>query len=275
MMEAQVRHWREGSAEIKAALDASARLGIVSDLDGTLSPIVDVPEDAQMSRENARLLSELSRSGALIAILSGRGAEDLAKRVDIAGAILIGNHGMERWVEGKAVVAEEAMAFRPKLEGILEKLKQYKEEGLRLEDKQVSIALHYRQVAEGETFRVGHIEELKMLAEKYELAFSEGRMIFEFKAAVEIDKGSALKALIAENNLGAVFYLGDDTTDISALKIIGDMRKSGEVRGYGIAVKSKEGDAAVIEAADYFAEGVEDVEAFLAWLLKARKASST
>ncbi len=275
MNESLVRHWREGRAEIKAALSAELRIGIVSDLDGTLSPVVDVPDEARMSERNERLLEELSDFVDVIAIFSGRGVGDLAKRVDLAGAILIGNHGMESWVDGKALVVAEAVAFRPKLEEILTEVRKMGEAGIRLEDKQVSIALHYRQVGDTESFRDENLDAMKKLAEKYEVAFSEGRMIFEFKAPVMIDKGSALSKLIEENTLGAAFYLGDDTTDISALKMIQKMRSEGEIQGYGIGVKSDEGDAAVIDAADYFADGVEDVEDFLGWLLKARKASST
>jgi trehalose-phosphatase len=270
-----MRHWRNGIEEFKGLVEADLRLGLVSDLDGTLSHIVDVPNNARMSGENAKLLNALAAVEVLIAIISGRGVEDLAKRVDIVGAILIGNHGMERWVDGKAVVAEETMAFRPQLAGIRAELEKIEEKGLRLEDKQASIALHYRQVGEPALFRNKELEKLEGLAEKYALAFSEGRMIFEFKAALAINKGSALRSIVEENNLGALFYIGDDVTDISALKMIQNMRSEGQVRGYGIGVKSAEGNQAVIEAADYVAEGVEDVEAFLVWLLDARNASST
>ncbi len=148
-------HWYEGKSAFLGAL-SKASFGIISDLDGTLSPIVDIPDNARMTAGNHKTLLELASTGVFVAILSGRSAADLAHRVNIRGAVLIGNHGMEEWREGKAIVAEEALAFRPQIAKVAKELLTIEEEGLRIEDKGVSIALHYRQHKNPDRFGDDH-----------------------------------------------------------------------------------------------------------------------
>lgn len=268
-------HWKAAADGPLAAAITQPALGLISDLDGTLSPIVDVPDEARMSAKNAAALKALAMQGVEIAIISGRGAADLAKRVAFPNATLIGNHGMEEWIDGEARIAQAALNYRPQLVRVADELRQIKAEGVYVEDKGASLALHYRRSQDPETFNTQHMLRFEALAAQYGLAFSSGRMIFEFKAPVNINKGTALQKLIREKELGAAIFMGDDRTDISALQTIQALRSAGAISGFGIGVQSAEGDPAVIAAADYFAEGVEDVAAFLGWLLEARSASST
>ncbi len=274
-MSAQTPHWETEQNGLLKQAAQSAKLGLICDMDGTLSPIVAIPSEAKLSLKNRELLEALSPALDLLAIVSGRGVEDLAKRVDIADAILIGNHGMESMVDRETIVAPEASAFQTNLKTLIQKLKHIDEPGVFLEDKGVSASLHYRQVADPETFRRDFWEELAELAKEHGLVFSEGRMVFEFKAPVKITKGTALENLIQEHELDGFFFLGDDTTDISALMACKTIRASKIALGYGIGVQSEEGDPLVVETADFYAEGVEGVEDFLSWLLSACKASST
>ena len=69
---------------------------VVSDFDGTLSPIVLDPWGALMLPLARRALRRLAGApGVHVAILSGRGAADVAERVRIGGARYLGNHGVE------------------------------------------------------------------------------------------------------------------------------------------------------------------------------------
>ena len=274
-MSVKTPHWTSATAGELGQLARAQRLGLISDLDGTLSRIVDVPDEAQISARNQELLDDLAPHLALLAIVSGRGVEDLRKRVPFEGARLIGNHGMESWLNGQRVIAPAATVEQGKLSALVKALGQDFEEGVWLEDKGLSAALHYRGAQDPPAFRAREIQRLELLTEAHDLRFSEGRMVFEFKVGVDIDKGSALRDLVAETELDGFLFLGDDITDIAALHATKELREAGSVPGYGIGVQSAEGDPQVPDAADFYAEAVAGIEAFLSWLLSERKASST
>src|SRR3954470_12682349 len=88
---------------VRAAVEAAARhlerrpLLVVSDFDGTLSRIVDDPWAAQILPLGRRALRALATlPGVSVAVLSGRTAGDVARRVRVGGVTYLGNHGMER-----------------------------------------------------------------------------------------------------------------------------------------------------------------------------------
>ena len=58
------------------------------DCDGTLTPIVDIPDKAIISGETKRLLYSLSqKKNCRIAIISGRGLADIKKKVGLKNII--------------------------------------------------------------------------------------------------------------------------------------------------------------------------------------------
>ncbi len=78
------------------ALQAS-RIGLITDVDGTISPIVNTPSAAQVTPQARARLRELQNIITLVAVISGRAAVDVRDRVGIAKLVYVGNHGMERW----------------------------------------------------------------------------------------------------------------------------------------------------------------------------------
>lgn len=268
-------HWREATESGLNGLLGKRRLGLISDVDGTLSPIVARPEDARVTARNLELLAKLADELTLVALISGRGAEDVKQLVDLPGIIYVGNHGLERWKDGETTFAGEALAFKPAVLAALNELKSLKSAGINLEDKGITVSLHYRQSPTPEEFVQEQKTFLESIASKHGLTLSQGRKVFEFKPPVQLDKGSALRQLVEESNLDAVIYLGDDTTDVAALKAARKLRETGSVEAWGIGVQSDEVPTEVEATADLLASGVADVEDFLGWLLMARKASST
>jgi trehalose 6-phosphate phosphatase len=251
------------------------RFGLVSDVDGTLSPIVDDPDAAQVTPRNRELLAALHQELALVALVSGRGAADVAARVGLPELIYVGNHGLERWAEGQAQVLPEAAAYRPQLVATKAKLEALIEPGAALEDKGASLTLHYRRHAQPALYANQHMPAFERIAQSQGLKLSTGRMVFEFKPPIEVDKGSSLRRLAAAHNLDAALYIGDDTTDIAALQAARSLRIEGACDAWGVGVQSEETPEGVAATADFSASSVSDVEALLAWLLMARRASST
>lgn len=268
-------HWKRATDSVLNNLVTKTRLGLISDVDGTLSPIVDQPDKAHVTAHNLDLLAGLSADLTLVALISGRAAEDLRQRVGLPGIIYVGNHGLERWEGGRTAYQAEALAFQPAMQEALKELQALKSPGINMEDKGITISLHYRQSPESESFAREHEALLEKIAAGHGLILSKGRKVFEFKPPLQIDKGSAFRQLVDEAKLDGAIYIGDDTTDVAALVAAKEMREEGICEAWGIGVQSEEAPAEVEETADLLALGVADVEDFLDWLLNARRASST
>jgi trehalose 6-phosphate phosphatase len=116
---------------------------------------------------------------------------------------------------------------------------------------------------------------MKIIAEKHNLQLTQGRMVFEFRPPVEIDKGTAFEDLVISNQLDAAFYIGDDTTDVAVFLVARRLRESGQCLAYGLGVEAQGTPQAVLTEADYLVQEVAGVESFLDWLSIARMASST
>ncbi len=268
-------HWREALPILTDLAAQPGRLGLITDVDGTISPIVDQPEAAQVTPRNRELLSRLEFSLPLVAVISGRSAEDVHARLNLPGLVYIGNHGLERWVDGQFQVHPEASRYRPALEKARADIQAFLQPGMLLEDKGATLSLHYRQAKQPDQVASALQPILEQLANSHGLWLSEGRRVFEFRPPIKIDKGTAFRGLVRDYRLEAALYLGDDTTDIAALQAARDLRTDGSCRAYGLGVKSNGTPETVLSNADFLIYGLPEVESFLAWLLKARMTSST
>lgn len=267
-------YWEHAKPELLKAI-GKPRLGLVSDVDGTLSPIVDVPDEARLTPRNLELLAKLQPRLALTAVISGRAAEDVYQRIGLPGLVYIGNHGMERWQDGEVIVSPTAAIYQDKLSAATPEIKQVLVAGMRFEDKGATLSVHYRQAREPERVAGELTPVMRSIAKQHGLYLTRGRMVFEFRPPVEIDKGTAFEDLVKSRQLEAAFYLGDDTTDVAVFLTAQRLRQSGECMAYGLGVESRGTPQAVLAEADYLVQEVPGVESFLEWLSKARMASST
>jgi trehalose 6-phosphate phosphatase len=267
-------HWEQGKERLERAI-GRPRFGLFSDLDGTLSPIAPTPEAAQITPRNRELLAELARQLPLVALISGRRVASLQERVGIPGIIYIGNHGLERWVDGKTEVLPEAAAYATALRAARGELEGLVTAGALVEDKGATLSVHYRGTKYPSDFALGHAVQIGNIAKKHGLELFTGKMVFEMRPPIHVDKGSAFRKLVEENKLQAALFLGDDISDLHALSVAKQMREEKLCDSWGIGVQSNEAPDELAEAADYLATGVADVEALLGWLSMARKASST
>ena len=136
-------------------------------------------------------------------------------------------------------------------------------DGAQVERKQFAIAVHYRRVADADFPLVE--EAVRATAPNVpSLRVATGKKIFEFRPDFDWDKGRAMRWLLGELGLDregvAPFYLGDDTTDEDAFRVI---RK----RGVGVVV-GREGEPSL---ARYALEDTNEVAWFLARVAKAQK----
>ena len=266
--------WENAKSRLQEAIDKS-RLGLVTDVDGTISPIVDVPDEARVTPRNLELLATLGAQLTLMAVVSGRSAEDVYQRVGLPGLVYIGNHGMEQWENEKLFVSPTAAAYRDNLLAATPEIKQVLVSGMHFEDKGATVSVHYRQTSHPEKVARELTPIMQSIAEKHGLHLTQGRMVFEFRPPVKIDKGTAFEELVKAHRLEAAFYLGDDTTDVAVFLAARRLRERGQCLAYGLGVASQGTPQAVLTEADYLVQGVAGVESFLGWLSKARMASFT
>jgi len=267
--------WRESvdPSFFKAIL--KPKLGLITDVDGTLSPIVDNPDEARVTPQNKELLSELQQTLPLVAVVSGRSASDVHDKVGVPGVVYVGNHGLERCVNGEVVVRPEVLQYRPDLKAAMKDLKPYMESGIHLEDKEVTLSVHYRRADDPQEAEIMLSQVVERVADEHNLRFFKGRMVFELRPPIDADKGSAFHHLISDHKLKAALYLGDDTTDVAALRMARQLRGRGACDAWGIGVESPGMPDELGDYADFLISGVPAVESFLDWLLRSRKASST
>lgn len=267
-------YWDNAKPGLMKAVDRP-RLGLVTDVDGTLSPIADVPDEARVTPRNLELLAVLQTQLTLTAVISGRAADDVYQRIRLPGLVYIGNHGMEQWQDGKVIGSPAAAAYRENLEAATPAIKQMLITGMRFEDKGATLSVHYRQTDDPEKVASELAPLMRDITAKHGLHLTQGRMVFEFRPPVEIDKGTAFDELVKAYRLEAAFYLGDDTTDVAAFLAARRLRESGRCLAYGLGVESRGTPGIVLTVVDYLVQDVPEVESFLDWLSNARMASFT
>ena len=243
---------------------AGKRPAVFLDYDGTLTPIVDRPEDALISesmREAVRGLAERCP----VCVVSGRDRLVVQKLMGIDDLIVAGSHGFDIWSpEGGAIQREEGAEFREVLDEVKARLNEEAGsiEGALVEPKSASVAIHYRLVSDEERPRVREIVEAVLAEHPNELKVTPGKMVYEIQPKIDWDKGKAVLYLLGALDLDrddvVPMYLGDDITDEHAFEALAE-------KGIGIFVGAAEDPevAGRTTSADYILHTVEDVEQFL------------
>ncbi len=268
-------HWKNATNTTLRRLLQADRLGLVTDVDGTISPIVEHPDDAQITPRSRELLAALGERLALVAVISGRAVADVRDRVGLPQLTYAGNHGLEWWQDGDIRLAPAAAEYRPALEAVLAALADHVVPGLQLEDKGATVSVHYRRTARPDQVAAELGPLLAGLSDQHGLRLFQGRMVFELRPPIDINKGSAFRQMIEANRLDGAVYLGDDTTDVDALRAARALREAGTCYALGLGVESDDMPAPVRAHADLLLAGIQDVESFFSWLLSEASASST
>jgi trehalose 6-phosphate phosphatase len=261
-------YWKDARPTILNQLVIMDRIGLVTDMDGTISHIVEDPEDAVVTPRNCELLQQLHKKLTLLSVVSGRSLRSVAERMQLPGVVYIGNHGLERCVDGQVKYRFNKERYRPRLESSVEELQKIQLDGVRVEDKGVTATIHYRQSDDPQTAYEFLLPLIQKIATQHGLEFFEGRMIFELRPPVKADKGSAFEELVHEFSLDGALYIGDDTTDIAALKMAQQLRQEQKCFAIGVGVMSNDNPDELLMEADLIAFGVPDVENLFAWILK-------
>jgi trehalose 6-phosphate phosphatase len=224
------------------------------DFDGTLAPIVDDPDSARAQHGAAAALAELARRLGKVAIITGRPAKvavEYGRLAGVEGIVVLGQYGRERWENG-TLDSPEAPPGVAEARVKLPKLIESAPEGVAIEDKGHALAVHTRRAAEPEVALERLRSLVAALAERTGLTMEPGRFVLELRPP-GMDKGAALRALVAELGSTAVLYAGDDLGDLAAFDAVDALRAEG-VPGVTVCSASDE-VIALAERADLVVDG--------------------
>jgi trehalose 6-phosphate phosphatase len=232
---------------------------LLSDIDGTLAPIVSNPEDARVTARAENALRELVEAGVLVALVTGRSLEVARGMVDVPGAYFAANHGLDIFADGLVETPDEVRPYVAWAREVLRDTRTIEAPGVVIEDKGPVVAFHYRMAASEDDARAAIRLAIAGSEAASRFRVQEGRKVIELRPPLDIDKGTAARALVARMGARSVLAMGDDATDVDLFRAVREM----DVRSAIVAVRNEEATPEVLANADYFVEGVAGVE----WLL--------
>jgi trehalose 6-phosphate phosphatase len=228
-----------------------SRAGVVLDFDGSLAPIVARPELAAPAAGVREVLTELTGRYAVVAVVTGRRAEEVAALLAVPGVRIEGLYGLE------GAAPELLFAVLPEVERAAAAVPE-----AWVENKGVSIAVHYRQAADPQRARLALLAGLDPVAADAGMVLLEGKMVLEVVPADRPMKGGAVERIAGEAGLEAVLYAGDDVADLDAFAALDRLRDGGLIT-VKVAVRGAETPAALVESADVTVEGPDGLVALL------------
>ena len=244
--------------------------GVLSDIDGTLAPIVPRPEDARVPAETRALLRGLIEKGVRVALVTGRSLEAARAMTGVEGAAFAAEHGLRLWIDGRleavpGLAEYEALAGQAQAE-----LRQTELHvpGVQVENKGALLAVHYRRAKEPRAAREAVLAAVRGSTTAQRFRLHEGRMVVELRPPLDVDKGTTAQTLIARLGLRGAVALGDDITDIDMFSAVGRGRAQG-LAAVTVAVVSEEATPELLRAADYSLEGTEGVRRLLGEMVRA------
>ena len=222
----------EASPRDIARLLRGRPLIIMLDIDGTLCDIVERAGDARIpaaAQAALRTLGARSGAGTHLAFVTGRSVADARRMLHVDGAVIYGNHGMERLSSSDPADAPHlssgvARKPAPELRAAARELRSCVAQfpGATLEDKGLSLSLHYRAMDPAQvpelSARVGKIGRL------HGLRMIDGKCVINVLPADAWTKGDAVLDVIRSVEGVApdasILFAGDDVTDEDAFRAL-------------------------------------------------------
>jgi trehalose-phosphatase len=204
------------------------------DYDGTLTPIVDRPEDAVIPDDMRDAVRRLAACHS-VCVVSGRDRRVVQELMGLDDLIVAGSHGFDIWSPSGGIQRLEGTEHDGLLAKVTAQLRSRLDPvgGALIEPKRSSVAVHYRLVAEAERARVKAVVDAMLADYPEALKVTPGKMVFEIQPKIDWDKGKAvlhlLDALGLDGDDVVPVYVGDDVTDEDAFAVLAS-------RGLGIVV---------------------------------------
>jgi trehalose 6-phosphate phosphatase len=232
--------------------DDPERSGLFLDFDGTLSEIVDRPQDARPLPGIPQVLQGLGERFAAVCVVSGRSAYQLSDWLG-PGVEIWGLHGAQHAIGGR-------IKQSPLVAPYMDLIKQVKSEaeagvaelnlpGVIVEDKQAMVGLHWRAAEDRHSADIALRTLADRLAQKHGLIQAEGKLALELRPPVDLSKRAVIIERSLELRLQAVAFAGDDLVDLPAFDALDALEKEG-LKVLRVAVESDEAPVELLERAD-------------------------
>jgi trehalose 6-phosphate phosphatase len=245
---------------------------VVSDFDGTLSPIVDRPDLARPLPGTPALLARLAGRFATVAVVSGRPAsflwEHLAVRdghaagADVPAPRFVGLYGLEQASDdGRIALDPQASTWRPVIDEVVGRLRSSAPVASLVEAKGLAVTVHWRTAPDAESWAVAAVASE---VERTGLRSHPGRCSLELRPPLSIDKGSVVRGLI--EGCRAAVYFGDDLGDLPAFAALAEASANRGIVTVSVAVADTESPPEVLEAADLVLGSPNEAIRALEWL---------
>lgn len=265
------------SERYQAVLDQPAATLIGLDFDGTLAPIVGDPEQAFADPDAVAALARLGSILGTVAVITGRPAHTAVQlggfrgRPGLERMVVLGQYGVERW---DAATDEFVIPPDPGQIGALEAeigplLAELGLPEARVEHKGRAIVVHTRQLDDAEGAFARLAGPLSDLAQRHGMLVEPGKNVLEIRSP-GVDKGVALRDIVAETGARQVVFAGDDLGDLPAYRMVAQLREEG-VGGLLVCSASHEEDA-LSALADVVVCGTTGVATWLSELADALEA---
>ncbi len=251
-------------ATLADAARGGAGLLLLSDYDGTLTPIVNHPRAAVLDAGVRSTLARLAGAPRVaVGLLSGRALDDLRGRVQVSGIVYAGSHGLDVEGAGLAFRHPGATALGPRLAELAEALRGRLESlpGVWVEPKGLTVAIHYREASDRVVPTLRRVVRAAVSAAGLPIEILPGKRVLELRPAVGWTKGDCalwLRDALAPRVVGrwvVTLYLGDDATDEQVFAAL---------KGQGLTVRV--GGRRI--QADFRLRGVPEVHRLLGRLLE-------
>jgi trehalose 6-phosphate phosphatase len=219
------------------------RSAVLLDVDGTLLDLADTPQGVAVPQRLKRALMALGlQSGGATSFVSGRSMADLDRLFAPLRLAAVAGHGAELRAQAGAVLQRYEAAIPADLRRQLEEFGAT-HEGIIVEDKGYSLALHYRLAPDKERIVREAAVKICQSLETPLIELLPGKLVLEIKQS-GVTKATAVRELMGHPPFAGrrPVFLGDDVTDLSVFKILPDYD------GLSISVGRKvEGVAACFE----------------------------
>ncbi len=275
------------AADVRAALSSlighPTSSAVVTDFDGTMSPIIEDPAAARPLAGIVPVLFRLADLFEKVAVVSGRpvqflldalgsdvgagpwppissdGGPDLG--VGLGPILLVGLYGLESYTDGQVIREPGIELWRSVIANAADRMATEAPAGVVVEPKGLTVAVHWRRAPDQRQWVTSAVAAQ---ARDHGLTVHAGRCSLELRPPMDVDKGGVVRRLV--EGCTDACYIGDDLGDLPAFGALRQLHTEQAVRTTGIAVVDDESDPVVAAAADVVVNGPAGVLELLAWM---------